>query len=296
MPQTVKANSRSQISQSNAFAIQFWGVRGTIPVPGGATIRYGGNTPCVSLRLDEEHILILDAGTGIRPLGRLLAKEDAQIFLLISHKHWDHIQGFPSFLPIYQPRRRIHLLPALDETMARALLTQMDGVHFPVRGADLSSLRLVSWEEGVAALARLGLHIQRIPVNHPGGAFGYRMTRGGKTVIYLTDNELDAPPETHVTGFDAFVDFCREADVLIHDAQYLPQDMPAKRGWGHSILPRALELAAAARVGHLILFHHDPDRSDDDLDGIQADARAWLARHAAGVRCTVAYEGLELTP
>jgi phosphoribosyl 1,2-cyclic phosphodiesterase len=280
---------------AKSFAIRFWGVRGTIPVPGAATIRYGGNTPCISLHLDGA-TLILDAGTGIRPLGRELLKDGSQIFLLISHKHWDHIQGFPSFSPIYQSRRRIHLLPALDEQMARALLTQMDGVHLPVRGSDLPSLHLTSWEEGIEALARLGLNVERIAVNHPGGAFGYKMSFDGRTYIYLTDNELEAPPETRVTAFDAFVDFCRGADVLIHDAQYLPEDMPAKRGWGHSILPNALKLAAAAEVKHLVLFHHDPDRTDDDLDRIQADARAWLARHAPGVRCTAAYEGLELTP
>lgn len=179
--------------------------------------------------------------------------------------------------------------------MARALLSQMDGVHFPVRGGDLPSLHLMPWEAGVTALAAQGLAIERIAVNHPGGAFGYKMTFEGRTAIYLTDNELAAPPATKVTDFEAFVAFCRGADLLIHDAQYLPEDMPAKRGWGHSILPNVLALAAAAQVHHLALFHHDPDRSDADLDHIQAEARAWLAQRAPDVQCTVAHEGLTLT-
>ncbi len=278
---------------ANSFAVHFWGVRGTIPVPGAETIRYGGNTPCVSLHFGENATLILDAGTGIRELGKKLMSNHSPIFLLMTHKHWDHIQGFPSFAPIYQPARRVHLLPELDEQMARALLTQMDGEHFPVRSNDLPSLML--WEGGDEALARQGLFIERITVNHPGGAFGYKMSYGGHTVIYLTDNELEAPPETKANDLEAFAAFCHEADLLIHDAQYLPQDMPAKRGWGHSILPNVLTLAAAAHVRHLALFHHDPDRSDDELDRIQAQARAWFAQHAPDIQCTVAYEGLTFT-
>jgi len=280
---------------ANSFTVHFWGVRGTIPVPGATTIRYGGNTPCVSLHFGENTTLILDAGTGIRELGKKLVSTHSQIFLLMTHTHWDHIQGFPSFLPIYQPHRRIHLLPALDEHMARALLAQMDGVHFPVRGSALPSLNLISWEGGEEALAAQGLFIERIAVNHPGGAFGYKMKYGGRTVVYLTDNELDAPSETKVNNLETFTAFCHGADLLIHDAQYLPEDMPAKRGWGHSILPDVLELAATAQVHHLLLFHHDPDRSDDELDRIQAEARVWLAQHAPGVQCTIAYEGLEIS-
>lgn len=278
----------------NPFAIQFWGVRGTIPVPGLTTVRYGGNTSCVSLHLGEETTIILDAGTGIRALGQMLVRDQSQIFLLISHKHWDHIQGFPAFLPIYQPDRQIHLLPALEENIALALLTQMDGVHFPVRSSDLLSRCLLPWQGGEDALAAQDLIIERIAVNHPGGAFGYKMRYKGRIVVYLTDNELDAPPASKANSFETFVDFCQQADVLIHDAQYLPEDMPAKRGWGHSIVPNVLELAAAARVRHLVLFHHDPDRNDDAIDTIQDDARAWLAREAPDIRCTAAFEGLRI--
>lgn len=274
-----------------ALTLRFWGVRGAIAVPGPYTVRYGGNTACVSLHLGDAAVLILDAGTGIRNLGKMLATSDADLFLVVTHNHWDHIQGFPFFWPIYQPRRLTCIVPDLGETLARALVEQMDGNRFPVRIDDLLSERRIIFDDPRPLLMGTGFDVERIAINHPGGGYGYRVENEGRVVVYLTDNELD-PPNAAVTDWDAFVAFCRGADVLIHDAQYLAADMPAHRGWGHSLVQQVLELAAEAEVKHVVLFHHDPDRTDAAVDEIQAEARAWLQANASQIRCTAAFEGL----
>lgn len=280
------------MSHQHALTVRFWGVRGSIPSPGVSTIRYGGNTSCVSVDIGTDKLLVFDAGTGIRMLGKALEGSTAPIFVLLSHSHWDHIQGFPFFAPIYQPECTIYLFPTPPGNVQWcATLEQMDGAHFPVTADRLPS-RLHCVTEGVMEfLAGQGFCISSIATNHPGGGAGYRLDHAGHSVVYLTDNEL-APPYEQTTTFEAFTQFCRHADVLIHDAQYLEDDMPHKHGWGHSLVHQACALAVAARVRHLILFHHDPDRSDDALDTIQETACAWLATQDQRLRCTAAYEGL----
>lgn len=274
-----------------ALTLRFWGVRGAIAVPGPYTVRYGGNTACVSLHLGDDAVLILDAGTGIRNLGKILASSNADLYLVVTHIHWDHIQGFPFFGPIYQPRRLTCVVPNLGETLARALVEQMDGNRFPVRIDDLLSERRIIFDDPRPLLMGTGFDVERIAINHPGGGYGYRVENEGRVVVYLTDNELD-PPNNTVTSWADFVSFCRGADVLIHDAQYLADDMPAHRGWGHSLVHQVLELAAEAAVKQVVLFHHDPDRTDAAVDDIQAQARAWLQTHAPQIRCVAAFEGL----
>ena len=275
-----------------SIEVRFWGVRGSIPSPGPATARIGGNTACVSITLEDDRMLVLDAGTGIRELGKRLATWHGPIHVLLSHAHWDHIQGFPFFAPIYEPHREVTLYATrLDDGLLCALLDQMDGSHFPVTAAALpADLRCVR-EDELGVLHRAGFDVSRIATNHPGGGFGYRLDHGGHSVVYLTDNELD-PPGPKETNLDAFVRFADGADVLIHDAQYVEQDMPRKRGWGHSRVRQATALALAARVRHLVLFHHDPDRTDDEVAMIESEAREQLARLGAATECTAAYEGL----
>ena len=277
------------------MTVQFWGVRGSIPSPGTSTVRYGGNTSCVSVEVGKKSCLVLDAGTGIRLLGKTLQARSETIFVLLSHSHWDHIQGFPFFSPIYEPKRTVYVFPTLGGKAQRcSALTQMDGAHFPVTPDRLPSRTYCITEGGLDFLAEHGLCIAPIPTNHPGGGSGYRIAHAGHSVVYLTDNEL-APPYEPATDFDTFADFCRHADVLIHDAQYLENDMPHKRGWGHSLVSQACALAVAAQVKHLILFHHDPERSDDEIDAIQDMARAWLQTQGQSTQCTAAYEGLAMT-
>jgi len=255
-------------------------------------MRYGGNTACVSVDLGHDTLLVLDAGTGIRPLGEDLAAKDTDIFVLLSHAHWDHIQGFPFFAPIYQPHRLISILSTrMGHTLWCPTLEQMDGMHFPVTPEDLPARVLCLMERGLEILQERGCHLSWIATNHPGGGTGYRIERAGRSLVYLTDNELE-PPYEKATSFDEFATFCRQTDVLIHDAQYLQSDMPAKHGWGHSLVPQACQLAVAAEVKHLILFHHDPARTDDGLDAIQEEARAWIQTQNRHMQCTAAYEGL----
>ncbi len=293
---------------ASSMTARFWGVRGSIPSPGVTTVRYGGNTSCVSLHVAGAKVLVLDAGTGIRELGKTIAQGSEDIFILLSHAHWDHIQGFPFFGPIYQPNRRIFMFPSRlsptsvcglcltakargDDRIFCPLLDQMDGDHFPVQAGSVPSQPTCVKEAELQFLCSHGFHVAEIAANHPGGGFGYRIEDAGKSLVYLTDNELD-PPYPKANDLAAFVEFCRDADVLIHDAQYVESDLPQKHGWGHSLVSQACNLARQARVKHLILYHHDPDRSDEQLDQIQEDARRRLD---GAIRCTVAYEGLSVT-
>lgn len=283
------------MSKLSGMTIQFWGVRGSIPSPGPSTVRYGGNTSCVSIRLGDDKILVLDAGTGIRLLGKALEGSTEDIYVLLSHSHWDHIQGFPFFSPIYQPDRTVYICPTPRvRNLWCAVLEQMDGAHFPVTPDTLPSYTHCIAGGVMDFLQMHGWQIASIATNHPGGGSGYRLMHAGRSVVYLTDNELQ-PPYKKTTSFKDMVDFCQGVDVLIHDAQYLEQDMPHKHGWGHSLVSQVCALGAAADVKQLILFHHDPDRTDAALDDIQETVRAWVQAGGLRMQCTVAWEGLTVT-
>ena len=279
--------------------ITFWGVRGSIPSPGAATARYGGNTSCVSIEGTNvvdgvRRIGILDAGTGVRALGQSLLNDDVEIIFLLSHTHWDHIQGFPFFAPLYQ--ERTIYLSRLEERkgLFEQLLQQMDGTHFPLTqeqiGARLESLSEVQLQQFIDS----GYRVTRIRANHPGEAWGFRADLQSQSVVYMPDNELD-PPYIPLTSLDTLAAFCRNADVLIHDSQYLESERALKCGWGHSVVGDVCELALRARVKHLVLFHHDPDRTDAQIDQIQSAARAFFKSRNSDIVCTAAFEGMQIT-
>jgi phosphoribosyl 1,2-cyclic phosphodiesterase len=287
----IKIYEDNQMKQT--MKVKFWGVRGSIPSPGETTGKYGGNTPCVSIRLGQEKTLILDAGTGIRNLGRELESGQSDIFIIVTHIHWDHIQGFPFFSPLFQKDRVIYVFPhQRGETMFNSLFVQMDGAHFPVTMDHIPSKCHLVTDDITVFMRRHGFYITRIANNHPGGANGFRIENNGRTVIYITDNELYPPGGGK--NIDGFIEFCRGSDVLIHDAQYTAADMPFKHGWGHSLVEHAVDLAVAAGVKHLVLFHHDPDRTDVQLDLIQEETSGKLRERGSDMRCTVAFEGLQL--
>ena len=294
---------------SNEMKVRFWGVRGSYPAPGAGTVKYGGNTPSVEIRAGERTI-ILDAGTGIIPLGRELArtKRASEILLLLSHMHHDHTQGFPFFVPAYLPNAKLHIYgpDGTHETMKNVLERNQSSETFPLGLRDMASSKdiqavresqVIVWDEaGVRVVeSAIGLSDEAVVIRihksyaHPGGVFIYRITWRGKSVVYATDTE------GYVGTDKRLVKFAKDADVLIHDAQYLDEHywgqlegFPATQGFGHSTVTMACGVAASAQAGQLVLFHHDPAYSDDVLAGMERTAQSLLPNSVA------AYEGLEI--
>jgi phosphoribosyl 1,2-cyclic phosphodiesterase len=269
------------------MVVRFWGVRGSFPAPGAATAKIGGNTATLSVEADDQ-VLVIDAGTGIRELGEALVGDPREITILTSHMHWDHVIGIPFFAPLYEEGRTVNLALVRGGDRPRSPLEILDGVHFPRHRSDLPATVHIVGDE-VAFLRRRGFSFQSIGLNHPGGATGFRVGRGRGDLVYMTDNELGGGSEAQ-TRFPDFVRFAARARLLCHDAQYLSGEIGDRRGWGHSSVEEACELAVAARVEHLVLFHHDPDRDDDAVLRLEREARERLA--SRGIACTAAFEGL----
>ncbi len=280
--------------------IRFWGTRGSIPTPGPTTVRYGGNTSCVELRGPEGEIVLLDAGTGARDCGSRMLHEDGaplSVHMLLSHLHWDHILGLPFFRPAYDKRNVLAIYgpaghahangDAFEKLSLRHLLgISMNDPFFPV---DLEGLpvRLVVNEVDAKPFTIGQLRIRAVQVLHPSPCLAYRVDADGKSVVYATDTE-----DPFSGKENPIVPLAEGTDLLIHDAQYTDDDM--KPGWGHSTVDAAVDVALRAGARHLVLFHHDPDRSDDALDRIGLDVVASLKARGSRMRVTVAHEGLEL--
>jgi phosphoribosyl 1,2-cyclic phosphodiesterase len=294
---------------SDELRIKFWGVRGSYPAPGAETVKYGGNTSSVEVRAGERTI-ILDAGTGIIPLGRELArtKHAEEIVLLLSHLHHDHTQGFPFFVPAYLPNTRLHIFGpgGTPETLSRVLEHNQSSETFPVGLRDMAASKniqsvresqIIVWDEAGVRVAEsvTGLSENALIVRihksyaHPGGVYVYRIIWRGKSIVYATDTEGYVGTDRRLTQF------AKDAHVLIHDAQYLEAHyrgqlagFPATQGYGHSTVTMACEVAFAAKARQLILFHHDPSYSDAIVAGMEATAKAQFTEVRA------AYEGLEI--
>jgi phosphoribosyl 1,2-cyclic phosphodiesterase len=293
---------------SDELRIKFWGVRGSYPTPGEGTVKYGGNTASVEIHAGQRTI-ILDAGTGIIPLGRQLASERvSEILLLFSHLHHDHTQGFPFFIPAYIPSTKLHILgpDGTHESLKNVLEHNQSSETFPLSLRDMASTKniqaaresqIIVWDEAGVRVTEssIGVSDEAIVIRihksyaHPGGVFVYRISWRGKSIVYATDTE------GYVGTDKRLVAFAKDADVLIHDAQYsdehywgLLDGFPSTQGYGHSTVTMACEVAASARVGGLILFHHDPAYSDAMVAGMEASAREKFAAAQA------ASEGLEL--
>lgn len=273
--------------------IRFWGVRGSIASPGPKTVRYGGNTTCIEIRTDDNELLILDAGTGIFPLSQtLLAEMPVTANVLISHSHWDHIQGLPFFVPNFVPGNVLRLHGAFDPIsgngVEQVMSVQLQYSYFPVREAELKA-RIEYVTLAPEEAVRIGsATVTPFLLNHPVINFGYRIESGGKSVFFTGDHE---PPyniyepgdadhaeyEQFVAEKEAAIDWAmRGVDVLIADSSYTAQEYPAKRGWGHGSFESSLAYARRAGARQLFLTHHEPTRSDDALEAAFA---ALLAAH-----------------
>jgi len=262
--------------------IRFWGTRGTRPTPGRRTLRYGGNTTCLEVRGSADQLLILDSGSGIAELGADLAQNGARdLHVLISHTHWDHIQGFPFFGPAFVPGTRVTVVgPAGSiKSLQAAFADQMDPAYFPLRldqvPAELEFIEVLPGQ----TLEMAGMTVTPHELNHPIVTLGYRIQEGGRTLVFATDNELQPTDGTEPAlglstpaAVQSMVDWCRDADLLVHDAQYSQAEYPSHAGWGHSTFEDALTLAEAAGARQLAFFHHDPLHSDDQIDALVEEA------------------------
>lgn len=288
--------------------VRFWGTRGSIPTPGPRTRKYGGNTSCVELSFDGA-LFVCDGGTGLRELGIDLTqrrREDrVEAHMFFSHTHWDHIQGFPFFVPAYAQHSSLYVYDTTpqDDRIHRLLLGQMRSEYFPVSFTDLGS-RIVpqnlAGEEKRVEGVKVGYYEQ----THPGTSFAFSFEKNGVKVVYATDNELDAvlldpdvverDPMALRRLPDGFVRFVQDADLLIADGQYMDAEYPDKSGWGHARANTVVDLALQAGVRQCAIFHHDPMHSDDDVDQIVEQGRERAI--AAGSRLVVfgAREGLEI--
>lgn len=289
--------------------LRFWGTRGSIATPGPSTVRYGGNTSCVEVVTGAGRRFIFDCGTGARLLGGYLmgnAPKPTAFTILLSHTHWDHIQGFPFFAPVFVPGNRITVCGPKggNSSLPEVLAGQMEYTYFPV---DLSSLgaqiEYRDLSEGTHHIDGVRITVQFL--NHPAVTLGYRIEAEGLTLLYLCDHEpyweslwrSDAEPGKLESllhdGDRRHAAFMQNADVVIHDAQYTPEEYPAKKNWGHSTYTYVTGIAAAANVKRLFLSHHDPTHNDDFLDRIQENARGIAAAAGSTMRVECAREGYE---
>ncbi|MCX8086196.1 MAG: MBL fold metallo-hydrolase [Rhodocyclaceae bacterium] len=290
--------------------VRLWGVRGSIAVPGPRTVRYGGNTTCIEVRGDDDALIVLDAGTGIFPLAQsLLAHLPVTAHIFITHTHWDHIQGLPFFIPIFIPGNTIRLYGAFDLIAQRGIehvmQVQLQFSYFPIREAELKA-RIEYETLSVGVPVTVGeAAVTPVLMNHPVPDLGYRIECNGKSLFFTGDHEphynIYSPGEEGYDEYQAAIEQ-RQAeldaaigavDLLIVDSAYTSEEYPHKRGWGHGTFDSAIELAKRVGAKRLICTHHEPTRSDDDLERVFNEA---LARHPDfGCEILLAQEGLEIT-
>jgi phosphoribosyl 1,2-cyclic phosphodiesterase len=314
MAQSAFCHPMPSVSASSSPArIKLWGTRGSIAVPGPETLGYGGNTTCIELRADRE-LIVLDAGSGIRPLGVALKQEFQErpinLSLLITHAHWDHIQGFPFFKPAYDPKNEIRILgfDGAGATFREIMTEPMRSPFFPITMRELSAkMEITKLTEMKFSLGKVDVHAAF--VNHPGVCAGYRLFTSTGSVAFLPDHEpyeffLHAARGKPLTPEQAkeiatneharLVQFLRGSDILILDAQYTDEEYEAHIGWGHGSVSSAVSLALDAEVQTLLLFHHDPNHDDRTVGAMEKSAGELVAKSGRPLEIAAAKEGSEI--
>ena len=294
--------------------VKFWGTRGSVPTPGKDTVRYGGNTPCLEVRLHKGNLVILDAGTGIRGLGDALMAtgESVKAYIAISHPHWDHIHGFPFFKPLYISGNEFTIIGAQSPKLhlRQMISDQMDKTYFPIQLNELKAkIRFHPVKE--ESIPIFDATLVSIFVNHPAFALGYRINVGVHSLVYISDNEpFDREVARSIKNVDKKIvaaymkvkgdpnqrifDFCRGADILIHDTTYTPEEYVNHVGWGHSHYLFSLKIADEAAVKRLVLFHHEQTHSDEKVDEILTTCLREIRTRNYKFECIAATEGMEL--
>ena len=277
--------------------IRIWGCRGSLTTPGRETVRYGGFTTCVEVRLSDGTLIVIDSGSGIHRLGNALLAEPgtSQLWLLVTHAHWDHLTGFPFFTPAYLERYRIHVRswPEARDALRRYLEHQMDPPYFPVEFSVLRAKFDFDSIEG-SELCIGKASVIPIPLSHPNGGTGFVFVDGGRKFVFLTDNELGKQHPGAVRRED-YLDAAQGADLLFHDAQYSDAEYASRtRGWGHSTYVQATEFALEAGAKRLGTFHHDPDHSDRDIDASIRLCRSIVRKRRSPMECFGVAEGMRL--
>jgi diguanylate cyclase (GGDEF)-like protein len=281
--------------------VRFWGTRGSIASPGDRTARFGGNTSCVELRAPDGTLIVLDCGTGARELGLHLLQtlpQPLRLHLFIGHTHWDHIQGFPFFVPAFIPGAELNVYAPLgfQQSLEEAMAGQMEYSYFPVKLRDLRSrIHFTELEEGFFRVG--GVLVETQYLNHTAPTIAYRLSAGGSTIAYVTDHEPFWKPEHGVPqhpGDQRHVAFMHDADLVIHDAQYTEDEYRGRVGWGHATPDYAVDMCLAAGVKRLALFHHDPTHDDTQMAAIEAAARKRVADAGATMEVFAAREGMTL--
>jgi phosphoribosyl 1,2-cyclic phosphodiesterase len=287
--------------------IKFWGSRGSIPVSGPQFIKYGGDTACVEIRTKNDEVIIVDTGTGIRELGnKLISEKKKRIHIIFTHAHWDHIIGFPFFKPLYMSDTRIVIAGCSDSQIAikKLISDVMEPPFFPVK---LNELKSTIHFAGTCqeSISIDSIKIYPINLNHPNNAIGYKFVEDDKSFVYLTDNEIGFTTSgnkvlafRHPSSMDYpdYVEFSRNADLLVHDAEFTHDEYHKNRmSWGHSCARDALELAIEAGVKRLGLFHLNQDRSDSEVDAMVNDCITILKTRNIKMDCRAINQGYEIT-
>ena len=275
--------------------IRCWGTRGSIPVCGREYLTYGGSTTCMEVQTDDDQVIILDAGTGIRKLGHTLIREKRRdLNIIFTHAHWDHLLGFPFFGPLYVAGTRITAFgcPFAQNSIRAFLSPTMAAPNFPV---DLTAVKAtIEYRGACAGEFQIGsVTVTPILLSHPNQGIGYKLTEDGKTFVFLTDNELTFVHPGGLT-YEDYRRFSAGADLLLHDAEYTQAEYEYKKTWGHSVYTDALRLAMEAEVARFGLLHHNQERTDEGVEAIVTDCQRILAEKGSSLDCFAAHEGMEI--